>query len=121
MGVVLFTWELGGGLGHVMRVAPLANGLAGRGHRVYAALREMRGAGGAFASAVRLLPASYRAGLPAVLQPTRSFADVLADVGFAEPRLLAAHVAAWRTLYDLVRPDLIVFDHSPTALLAARG
>jgi hypothetical protein len=28
---------------------------------------------------------------------------------------------AWRNLYDFVKPDLIVFDHSPTALLAARG
>jgi hypothetical protein len=28
---------------------------------------------------------------------------------------------AWRQLYDFIQPDLIVFDHSPTALVAARG
>ena len=28
---------------------------------------------------------------------------------------------AWRYLYRQIEPDLIVFDHSPTALLAARG
>jgi UDP:flavonoid glycosyltransferase YjiC (YdhE family) len=28
---------------------------------------------------------------------------------------------AWRNLLDIVQPQLILFDHSPTALLAARG
>jgi hypothetical protein len=30
-------------------------------------------------------------------------------------------VEAWRNLYRLVCPDLVLFDHAPTALLAARG
>jgi len=34
---------------------------------------------------------------------------------------LAALTSAWRELFDLIRPELVVFDHSPTALLAARG
>jgi UDP:flavonoid glycosyltransferase YjiC (YdhE family) len=33
---------------------------------------------------------------------------------------LASLVAAWRHLFELVDPDLIVFDHSPIGLLAAR-
>ncbi len=28
-------------------------------------------------------------------------------------------VCAWRAIYDLVRPDLILFQHSPTAILAS--
>jgi hypothetical protein len=35
--------------------------------------------------------------------------------------MLAAHAAAWRNRYELLDPQLIVFDHSPTAMLAARG
>jgi hypothetical protein len=46
---------------------------------------------------------------------------VLHDVGYADAGELAALVGAWRTLFGYVRPDLILCDHSPTALLAARG
>ena len=51
----------------------------------------------------------------------RTFADILYNVGFGDPAELAVLVDAWGTLIDFVAPDLIVFDHSPTALLAARG
>ena len=118
---VLFVWELGGGLGHVMRLAPIANDLVEKGHRVCAALRELTGAIGAFDPQVRLLPAPFRSGPPAPPRATQSFADILDDVTFGDDKTMAAHVAAWRNLYDFVRPDVIVFDHSPTALLAARG
>ncbi len=30
-------------------------------------------------------------------------------------------VQAWKNIYRAVQPDVIVFDHSPTALLAAHG
>jgi hypothetical protein len=118
---VLFAWELGGGLGHIMRLAPLANHLARQGHKIFAALRELRGAPGAFDPTVQLLPAPFRSGAPPPLRATTSFADVLDDITFADEGMLRSHVAAWRSLYDLIRPNLIVFDHSPTALLAARG
>jgi len=121
MPVVLFAWELGTGLGHVMQIAPAANALVKRGHRVFAALRELGGAAAALDQAVGLLPAPFRSGLPVAPSETRSFADVLRDVTFGDDAMLASHVAAWRTVYDLVKPDLIVFDHAPTALLAARG
>jgi hypothetical protein len=118
---VLFVWELGAGLGHIMRLAPLANHVLAQEHRVFAALREIRGAHGAFDPGVRLLPAPHGAGAAVTPPPTDCFADILRDVTFGDERTLATHVAAWRTIYELVRPDLIVFDHSPTALLAARG
>ena len=121
MAKVLFAWELGAGLGHIMQFAPLANGLAALGHRVFAALRELRSAVGTLDPAVQLLAAPFRNGLPPTPRATRNFADLLQDVTFESERMLGGHVAAWRTIYGLVKPDLIVFDHSPTALLAARG
>ena len=54
----------------------------------------------------------------------RSADDVralLQIVGFSDRQLLLNLTDAWRALFDLVKPDLIVFDHSPTALLASRG
>ena len=41
MGSVLLTWELGAGLGHLVNLLPLARGLAERGHRVTAMLRDL--------------------------------------------------------------------------------
>ena len=38
MGKSLFTWELGGGLGHMMQILPMARELALRGHQVICAL-----------------------------------------------------------------------------------
>ena len=51
----------------------------------------------------------------------RNFAHLLYNNGFYDADSLKATVQAWRELYETVRPDLIVFDHSPTALLAACG
>ena len=42
-------------------------------------------------------------------------------MGFGQLDELGALVESWRNLYDAMQPDVIVFDHSPTALLAARG
>src|ERR1041384_8255334 len=30
-------------------------------------------------------------------------------------------VSAWRRIFELVEPDLVIADHSPTAMLALRG
>jgi hypothetical protein len=43
------------------------------------------------------------------------------NFGFNNVAELTIMAQAWRNLYEYVRPDLIIFDHSPTALLAARG
>lgn len=123
MTTILFVWELGGGLGHISQFAPLATALADNGHRVFVALRDLSAAAPFFArSKVQMLAAPYR---PRRVEPgyttTVSFAHILHNVGFGDDVSLAAHASAWRNLYRLIRPDAIVFDHSPTALLAARG
>lgn len=47
--------------------------------------------------------------------------DVLARIGFGEPVQLEVVVRAWRELLDLIRPDLIVADHSPALMLSVYG
>ena len=44
MATILLAWELGGGLGHFMNLRPVAEGLARRGHRVVAVLRDLTSA-----------------------------------------------------------------------------
>lgn len=121
MANVLFAWELGSGLGHLTQIAPLANALARSGHRVFAAVRDVGQAPIALDPAVRLLPAPFAVAKSRTRRSAHTFAHVLAEVGWEDPPQLAARAQAWRNLYALTRPDMIVFDHSPTALLAARG
>ena len=42
MAVVLFGWEMGGGLGHLARLVPVAKKLADAGHRPIFAVRHLR-------------------------------------------------------------------------------
>ena len=55
------------------------------------------------------------------IEPTCTFAQILHNCGFGDAAELATMAEAWRKLYDFVRPDLIIFDHAPTALLASAG
>ena len=123
MNMILLTWELGAGMGHLANLAPLAAGFVERGHRVVAALSDLSHADQAFAG----LPVSFLQA-PSRARPAgrgdnraRTFAHILRDHGFADAGELRTRVEAWRNLYESVHPDLVVFDHSPTALLAARG
>ena len=55
-----------------------------------------------------------------IIEPVRNFAQLLFNNGFSDPAELKIMSRAWLNLYEYVRPDLIVFDHSPTALFAAQ-
>jgi hypothetical protein len=123
MATILLTWELGGGLGHLVNLFPLAKGLFERGHRVVAALRDLSRAESVFHGIdVKYLqaPAITRPVFQ-IIEPVRNFAHLLFNNGFCDAAELKIMAQAWRNLYEYVRPDLIVFDHSPTALLAARA
>lgn len=122
MATILLAWELGGGLGHLMNLRPLAEGLVRRGHRVVAALRDLSSARQFLADpAVELLQAPFKHGRMRDIEPTCTFAQILHNCGFGDGRELATLAEAWRRLYDFIQPDLIIFDHSPTALLASAG
>jgi glycosyltransferase involved in cell wall biosynthesis len=118
---VLFAWELGMGLGHLMQMAPLARDLAGAGHCVVVALRHLERAAEVFGDAgVYFLQAPYRGPSGRRAGRTAAFAQILGGLGFGDDNELFAHASAWRNLIRSVGPDLIVCDYSPTALLAAR-
>jgi UDP:flavonoid glycosyltransferase YjiC (YdhE family) len=50
----------------------------------------------------------------------RSYLHVLKNQGFADPEGLSGRFKAWLALYERWQPDLIVSDHSPTAVFAAQ-
>jgi hypothetical protein len=54
-------------------------------------------------------------------QPARVYSDVLANQGFFDPAHLAGAIAHYDALFDLARPDLVLCENAPAALVAARG
>jgi hypothetical protein len=46
---------------------------------------------------------------------------MLHNIGFNDGRILSRLVDSWRNLYSLIEPDIVLFEHSPTAILASHG
>jgi hypothetical protein len=101
----------------------LIDRLVGQGHRIVAALKDVGQAANLSGNpAVQCLQAPLR--LNAVrtpFQPPSTFAHILHNIGFSSADELWPLINAWRALFDLVRPDLILFEHSPTAILASQA
>jgi len=117
---ILFVWELGGAMGHLARLAPIARRLHKQGHRVRMALKS--------APPNRLIPGEIDVvpvpGMPAPRDPISqpvSMADVLYNVGVGDAGWLCGQVRFWRGLFNATSPDVVVLDYSPTALLALQG
>lgn len=123
MSTILWIWEFGGGLGHTLPLRPLALALAARGHRNVLAIREFAGVLKIFSPGeIALLQAPVKlSAAENAVEPPSTYADILTHYDFQSADDLSARLMAWRTLFESVKPDLIVLDHSPTALLALRG
>ncbi len=117
---VLLVNELGSGFGHVSNLLAIGRALAAVGYHVTCAMADL------VRPAVLLRQAGF-AVLQAPTWPsvghgkTACYADILALIGFENAPALMLMTAGWQDLIELVKPDLIVADHSPTAALAAFG
>jgi len=125
MKTVLLAWELGEGLGHIGGLRLIAKELAAQGWQPILALRDVSGTNAILKDdGFRVLQAPVLANpIPPEGRPfgPSGYADILAIYGFSDADILGPMVAAWQNLIDLVKPDLIVADHSPTLCLAAHG
>ena len=117
---VLIAWELGEAFGHLARCLRLAEGFVARGYGVTLVLKDVRlPAGQGRAPGITLLPAPLTPQTDTRSSPPVNYADVLRASGFADARDVAARLYAWQGVLSLTRPDVLVADHAPTALLAA--
>jgi hypothetical protein len=120
---VLLGWELGDGLGHVQQLARLARSLAAGGLQPVLAVKNLALAGLLLRDpSFPVLQAPFWHPRPWTgRQPflAASYADLLAIRGFSAVADLLPMVRAWQGLLDLLRPALVVCDHSPTLCLAA--
>jgi UDP:flavonoid glycosyltransferase YjiC (YdhE family) len=121
MSRIFIAWELGGGMGHIQRLYPVAKELRARGHEVVFAVRDL----------YRSEPLLGAEGFPLFQAPmprvqgggglAASFAQILLRCGYGDAAVLTGLVRAWRELLTLTAPDLVLLDYSPTAMLAARS
>lgn len=121
MSHVVITWELGSHLGHIVRLLPLALKLRESGHDVSFILKDLSRACTLFVKhgfPVYQAPI-WLQGLKDVKSPPANYAEILILHGYLSEEGLSGMVAGWRNLYHKLKPDLVLFDHSPTALLAA--
>jgi UDP:flavonoid glycosyltransferase YjiC (YdhE family) len=119
---VLFAWELGEGFGHLAGCAPLLRELQHRGYQVTGVVKDTALAASLLPDDFRILPLPAPAAAPPrpVVRPT-TFAHLLHNNGFHCGAELGRRAAAWRALVAAEQADLILAEHSPTALLAASG
>lgn len=117
---ILYAWEFGANLGHIGTFLPIARELRDRGATVHWAVSHPH-------QAARLLP---KAGFDWLQAPTMaeqkragaplSYADILLRFGYADGTDLLGLVVAWRELLRLTGAKMVLADHAPTAILAAR-
>lgn len=121
MARILLAWEMGSNLGHVSRLLPLGRRLRSRGHGVLAVVRDLEAAAKVLAPAgIPFIQAPRVSSAPPVSAQPASYADLLRHSGWADAQQLWAMVQAWVNVLRLFAPEVLITDHSPTALLAAR-
>jgi hypothetical protein len=121
MSRIVFAWEMGNNHGHLWRLLPIALRLQAQGHEVSFVLKPMVSAQRYLAPhGIRWYPC------PTLLAPIdlgreiTTYADILAAQGASSPDLLRGIVHAWENLFSLLQADIIVIEHAPFALLAAK-
>ena len=120
MSRILLAWELGGNYGHLSKLLPLARLLRQRGHEPLFAVRDLAVASAMIGKEFPFLQTPRPS--EAIRQPREpvSYADILAGAGFGTKDSLDGMLHAWRGLFDLIRPDVVVAQFAPMAIVAAR-
>lgn len=125
MSRVLMAWEFGGGLGHLMRLKPLAAALLESGCEVWLIARDA-------AKARTVLDPEHHHRLhvrpaPQLPRPaptpgtgTETLADVLIGTGLRDRDSIFAAANRWFRLLHEIKPDLVISDFSPVCNFVAR-
>ena len=115
-------WELGGGLGHAGRLKPLAQEALRRGHQVTLSLRDLTQTQALLSDLdVPLFQAPvWLHQVRGIPTPQISLAEILQGCGYLNAGTLRGLFKGWQSLLQSLKPDVVLGDYAPTALLAAR-
>ena len=125
MARILICWELGSDYQHLLSLQSIARFYQGKGYDVWVAARDVSKLKRLFSDvAINIVAApstDSAAELGVEKQAPRSYADFLRRCGFHHADALSGLVSAWRSLFSFIKPDLLLCDHAPVALLSSRG
>lgn len=113
-------WELGGDAAHAGRLRIVAQALLARGHAVSLSVRDLvlaRRLLGDLEVPLLQAPVLLNAGA----QNAASLAEIMLGAGYQEPQALDGLLRGWRAALGLLKPEVLVAEFAPTALLAARS
>ena len=120
MANIFYAWEFGANLGHIGTFLPIARQLREQHHTVHWAVTHTH-------QAARLLHGENFDWLQAPVMPEQqrenpplNYADILMRFGYAQPLDLLGLVIAWRKLLQMAGASIVMADHAPSAILAAR-
>jgi hypothetical protein len=118
----LFGWELGGGLGHIGRLTAAARAVQAAGHSCVLALRDLRGLAtfdpGPDIPVWQAPVCIHR--YDGLEEPPLNYAEVLMRFGYLDKAMLSGLVRGWQELARATDADIIIADHAPSAILAAK-
>lgn len=122
MSRVLIAWELGANYGHLASCLRIAKALRERGHAVVFSVTDSRIAAELLlAEGFSFVQAPVVARKPHLSRPPINYSEVLLGEGYGDRLTLLGLVNAWRSLLKLCRPEVVLAEYAPSAMLAARS
>lgn len=121
MARVLCVWEQGTNLGHLSHLRTPLQVAQELGHELTLAARELHRIPEVLLGLrLDVWQAPFKQNVPQVsVDAVQCYAQLLATQCFSSSQELLLYVCAWRSIFDACRPDIVFFEHSPTALVAA--
>ena len=118
----LLVWELGANFGHIFRLRLIARELRTRGHVVAFFLGDTEtGAQVLAAEGFVVCPSPpLTLSMRHAHRDLGSYGDILASKGFGRRDVIEPVIDAWQAIFASEQPDVVILDHSPAALIAAR-
>jgi hypothetical protein len=118
---IVFTWEWGGGSGHLRLIAPLADHLLKSGHEVAVVTRDLTRTGDLFPERrVQCLQSPLCT--TAVRNPIRhpaTIADLAWNLGLNDVESMSGLFRGWTDLFRLLRPDVVIADFGLASSIVA--
>lgn len=119
---ILFCWELGEDYGYLGKILALAQEFADQPCVLYVASKDLSATSKIdWPTNVKFVQAPIWLRSNPMALKAASFAEILLYKGYDSYRHLKILTDAWLAIFDFISPDVILFDHAPTALLAASG
>jgi UDP:flavonoid glycosyltransferase YjiC (YdhE family) len=118
---VLIAWEFGDNYGHAVACLSVALELRARGHEVLFAVCNTQTAEEVIGPHdFRYLQAPRAPSIRGTREAPQNYSGLFTSIGLANVPTLKGVVRSWLSLFELAKPDVVVLDHAPIALLATR-